>query len=290
MPTSPDPKKEQPSTYMVQNRSNREEMTRLQKQDRWTTSGMGGVLAEQPDPASLRSVLDIGCGTGGWLLETARTYPDITLLVGADISGLMLTFAREQAQAQGLNDRVEFHVMDALRKLEFPDHSFDLVNIRSSISYVRMWDWPKLLQECSRVCRPGGVVRITEWDPVPRSNSPAMTRLFGFMVDAFYQAGHIPTPQSDSLIRELPNLLDRFGFQQAQTREHKLFVRTGTEEWQLACDDVRLLFRTTVPFLQKWTRLPDDYQEIYQQMLTEIEQPDFASTTIMLTVWGNTPS
>src|SRR5437879_3567872 len=98
MSTSPDPRQEHPSTYIVQDRSNEEEMLRLQKQDQWMTATMGGVLAEQPDPTVFRRVLDIGCGTGGWLLETATTYPHISLLIGVDVNTRMCQFAREQAR------------------------------------------------------------------------------------------------------------------------------------------------------------------------------------------------
>ena len=36
----------------------------------------------------------------------------------------------------------------------------------------------------------------------------------------------------------------------------------------------------------KWTSVPDDYEEIYQQMLTEMQQPDFVATWTLLTAWG----
>jgi ubiquinone/menaquinone biosynthesis C-methylase UbiE len=39
-------------------------------------------------------VLDVGCGTGGWLMETAKTHPMIEKLVGADISARMVEHAR----------------------------------------------------------------------------------------------------------------------------------------------------------------------------------------------------
>lgn len=290
MATSPDPRREHPSTYVVLDRANKEELTRLHTQDRLFTAEMGGVLAEQPDPTIFRRVLDVGCGTGGWLIDLARTYPDTELLIGVDINNRMVQFAREQAEEQQLGNRVEFHVMDALRMLEFPSNYFDLVNVRSAMSYLRTWDWLKFLQECRRVSRPGTIVRITDGDMLVRSTSPALTRLMDFIREAFYQAGYLFTPEGDSVIRELPKLFNRFGFQNIQVCEHRIVARPGMENWQLAYEDTRLMFRTVLPFLQKWLRLPENYQEIYKQMLEEIERPDFESTTILHTVWGNTPS
>src|ERR1700737_4062615 len=47
-----DPRQEYASTYLVQDRSNQEEMTRLQIQDQMVTAGMGGVLPEQKETAN----------------------------------------------------------------------------------------------------------------------------------------------------------------------------------------------------------------------------------------------
>jgi len=115
----------------VQDRENLQEMTRLSIQDKMANSAMGGVLPELADPTLLRHVLDVGCGTGGWLMETARSYPTIERLVGVDISGKMVAYARGQAQAQQLGERVQFQTMNALSMLEFPALSFDLVNQRA---------------------------------------------------------------------------------------------------------------------------------------------------------------
>src|SRR5215470_3853563 len=141
---------EHPSTYTVQDRSNLEEMTRLAIQDKMLNASMGGVLPELSDPTMLRSVLDVGCGTGGWLTEVAVAYPNIERLVGADVSAKMLMYARTQAENLGLAGRVEFHTMDALRMLEFPRASFDLVNQRSAFTWLRTWEWKKILLEYQR--------------------------------------------------------------------------------------------------------------------------------------------
>ena len=141
----PEEPREHPSTYIMQDLGNLDELSRLDIQDKMLTTEMGGVLPELADPTSLRRVLDVGCGTGGWLMETARTYPTIERLVGADISNKIVTYARDQAKAQHLDGRVEFHTMDALRILEFPPASFDLVNLRLGASWIRTWEWTKIL-------------------------------------------------------------------------------------------------------------------------------------------------
>src|SRR6266851_5441049 len=119
---------EHPSAYFVEDRSSADDLTRLQIQDQMLTEAMGGVLPEQTDPTIFQRILDVGCGAGGWLIEAARAYPTMSLLVGVDASSNMVKYARGQATIHQLDERVEFHVMDALRMLEFSNRFFDLVN------------------------------------------------------------------------------------------------------------------------------------------------------------------
>ena len=289
MPISPEPKREHPSTYFVQDRSNQEELNRLQIQDHLLTASMGGVLPEQPDLTGILRVLDVGCGTGGWLIELAQTTPTCTVLVGVDASLTFVEYAREQAAAAQVSDRVEFHVMDALRMLEFPDNFFDLVNQRFASGWLRTWDWRKLLNEYQRVCRPGGVVRITEPELAARSNSPALSRLTELFLQAFCQAGNLFAPTPDSVTSEMARLLHQHGLQQVQTRACTLEYLPGNLEGQHYFEDIKLIYRTVVPFLRKWTSVPDDYEDIYQHMLSEMQQSDFVATLGLLTAWGKAP-
>jgi ubiquinone/menaquinone biosynthesis C-methylase UbiE len=286
MANQPDPPREHPSTYFVQDRSNQDEMTRLHIQDQMLTAGMGGVLPEQPDPTIFHRVLDVACGTGDWLIKAAKTYPTMSTLIGVDVSAKMLGYARERAEAEQVNDRVEFRVMDALRMLEFPDEFFDLVNHRFAASFLRTSDWPKLLNEYQRVCKPGAVIRVTEADFIVSTSSPALMRLNEIALQAFYQAGYYFTPNSNTIIKELARLLHQHGVQNVQTRSYLLEHRAGTPEGQLFYEDMRLVYRTMLPFFRKWTQVPDDYETIYQQMLTEMQQPDFVATWELLTAWG----
>ena len=289
MSTPTDPRREHPNTYVVQDRSDEDELRRLAAQDRMITTGMGGVLPEQPDPARFRRVLDIGCGTGGWLIEMASAYPDIILLIGVDASGHVLDYARAQAEARQVNDRVEFHVMDALRMLEFPTGFFDLLNMRFGMSFLRTWDWPKLLQEFQRVTRPGGIVRITEPEMIAECNSSAHMRLQQVQVQAAHQSGHAFQPDGKGAWGEIARLLRQYGFGQVQTREYEIEYRSGTPQGELFIEDTTRAFRTLLPYLQKWTRVPGDFEALYQQALVDMQQPDFVARWKVGTVWGIAP-
>ena len=289
MSNSKDSRRELPSTYFVQDKGNLDELARLQVLDQMTTASMGGVLAEQPDPTIFERVLDVGCGTGGWLIEAAKTYPTMKLLVGVDISGKMIEYARRQAAAQQVSDRVEFHVMDALRMLDFPDRYFDLVNQRYGVGYLRTWDWPKLLQEFQRVTRRDGVIRVTECDYIVESTSPALLRLCQLGLATFYQSGHFFTPDHNGVTTQLARLLHQYGVQNVQKRAHTIAYPPGSPEGQHFAENLRLFYLTIVPFMCRWIRVPDDYETIYQQALHEMQQPDFTASWDLLTAWGTNP-
>lgn len=287
--TPPAFRQEHPSTYFVSDQSNQEELTRLTIQDHLLTSVMGGVLAEQPDPQTFRRVLDVGCSTGSWLIELARLSPSIPTLVGVDISSKMLDYARVQATEQQVGDRVEFHVMDALRMLEFPTGFFDLVNLRLGVGFLRKWDWPKLIEEFKRISINGGIIRITEGDIAPQNNSPALTRLFDLQIEALYNAGNLFEAGQRGIIDDLWNLLERAGLEQLQMRSWTGEYQAGSLLAQHVIEDMQRLFRTMIPFLRKWTRVPENYNELYQQMLDEINRPDFTTEGRLITVWGKAP-
>jgi len=289
MPTPIDPRgQDNPSQYFVEDRSSNPEMIRLMIQDSLTTAGMGGPLSEQPDPASLHRVLDIGCGPGGWLLETVTRYPHMSL-VGIDISWRMIEYARAEAQARKVSDRTEFLVMDTLRPLDFPDDAFDLVNLRFGSSFLLVKDWPRLLSELLRVTRPGGIVRVTDI-VTTQTNSPALTHLVQMLLCAFYRSSHSLTEEKVGVTHELDRLLSESGCQHVQTKNHTLEFVAGTVGGQNFYENSRFAFQTLQPFLQKWGCTPEDYDAIYQQAVIEMQQPDFRATWPLVTAWGTKPA
>ncbi len=280
-------KNENQSTYFVYNKQQKDELIRLTHQDHIVTKAMGGALAEQADPAAFHRILDVACGPGGWIMEAAQMYPTMSL-VGIDISQRMIEYARSQAES--VANRVEFHVMDALLyPLAFPDASFDLVNLRLGVSFLRTWDWPNLFSELLRITRPGGIIRVTDSEVITQSNSPSLTRLQEMAVCAFFGAGHLFAQESTGLIAHLKPLFTRYGMRQVQEKAHALKFQARTAEGQAYCEDMWRIYQSICPFLQKWGCYDQNYDAIYQQARHEMQQPDFHVTWNLLTVWGRKP-
>jgi ubiquinone/menaquinone biosynthesis C-methylase UbiE len=278
------------STYPVQDRSNQEELKRLAIQDHMLTAVMGGVLPEQEDPTRFRRVLDIGCGPGGWILAVAQEYPQIERLFGIDISTTIINYAREQAEQKhipvGPRERIEFHVMDALRMLEFPEDFFDLVNFRLGVSFMRQWDWPKLFSEMRRVLKVGGVVRIVEVPIGPRSKSEALTKLYELFRCALFRSGHLFREEPTGLIDELPGLLMQNSFQKIELHKCEVEYRAGTEIGDASLQDNAMLFRTFRPFFSRYGCLPGNYDHLYQQAVNDLQQQGFIVTADVYTIWA----
>jgi ubiquinone/menaquinone biosynthesis C-methylase UbiE len=274
------------STFILPASSNEDERIHLQLQDDLIISGMGGTLPEQVDTTNLQHVLDIGCNSGSWLLETAKTYPHIAHLVGLNISQPIVESLNKQITEQQISDRITFHYLSALGSLEFLDDQFDLVNIQLGQSFLRTWDWSRLIQEIRRITRPGGILRITEMNFFEGSSS-ALEQHRQLVEQTLYQAGHRFVPYNQECAPELIPLLQRNGVQQIQTRPYRLHYRAGTPEGDLIIGKIAYSYRNMRPFLQKWTRLPPDYEERYQQLLKEMQRPDFIAVWPLTTIWGS---
>src|SRR6266567_8905169 len=89
------------------------ELARLINQDRVITQAMGGPLTGVNNIAKLRNVLDLGCGPGGWALDTAFKLSE-TEVDGYDSSQKMVEYANARARSQ-LLDNISFGVMDITR-------------------------------------------------------------------------------------------------------------------------------------------------------------------------------
>lgn len=279
-------KEDDDNVYFVDH-ENTAEMVRLLNQDRALTKGIGGFFPKEFDPSTARSILDLGCGPGGWAQEVAFAHPDIEVM-GMDVSDTMIAYAQAQAKVQHL-DNLHFCVGDLLNPLDFPDASFDLVNARL-IAFLPTDAWPRLLQECMRVVRPGGMCVLTEMEWI--SNSPAVEQLFSTFTSALKAAGQSFSPDG-RLIGMTPMLggfLKDAGFQNVHLVPHLLDISAGTEAAPFIYENWKTFYKVIQPFLVGvGVTTQEKLDQAYDQMLLEVPQETFRGLIFMVTSSGKKP-
>jgi ubiquinone/menaquinone biosynthesis C-methylase UbiE len=274
-----------PNTYVVQNIRDGREIERLAIQDAMMTRSMGGMLPEQEHPTFSR-VLDVACGTGGWLVKLAQEYP-IVEGQGVDANEKMIDYANAQAKRVGLSDRVHFRVMDATITLQFPTQTFDLVNMRLGQSFLRMWDWPNIISEMLRVTQLGGTIRLVESYLGPKSsNSEALNQFFAILTRAFAATGRFPEETPAAMTQHIAPLLCQHGAKEVQSKVIDGTSRQGTEIGDAFYQDMSHLIHTLRPFLQKFARPGENFDALGQQALRDMQQPGFEATGSTVIAWG----
>ncbi|HZR40439.1 MAG TPA: methyltransferase domain-containing protein [Ktedonobacteraceae bacterium] len=266
------------------------EMARLIDQGRMITKCMGGVLAEQPHPEQFQTILDVACGPGDWVLDVAFAYPQSTVC-GIDISRTMVDYANARVRSQHLSN-ASFGVMDIRQPLDFSDASFDLVNARLLVAVLRREDWPRLIDECKRVLKPGGVLRLTETDHFGVSTCPAHDRIVELIIQVLNRTGHgfSPDGRSTGITPALPLLLRRAGFVEIGSSAHVLRFSPFDETYADMRNNARIVtLQLRTPMTKLGLVTEQEFDRLYQQMELELLSDDFSGVWPFLTVWGRKP-
>jgi trans-aconitate methyltransferase len=110
----------------------------------------GGLFRAPVDP---RRVLDIGTGTGNWVIDIADQYPQ-SEAIGLDLSPI---------QPSWLPANCKFDIDDAENQWLFDPHKrFDFIHSRAMAGSIS--DWPKLLNQAYKHLDPGGWLELQEYE------------------------------------------------------------------------------------------------------------------------------
>jgi ubiquinone/menaquinone biosynthesis C-methylase UbiE len=264
------------------------EMARLLDQDYLITKGMGGLFSERTDLSTIHRIVDLACGPGGWAQQVALAYPKMEV-EGVDISQAMIGYAQAFARVKRLSN-VDFRVVDITQPLDFPDASFDLVNARF-LGFLSKNAWPKLMRECLRITRPGGIIRLTEseWG---FTTSPAYEKLYGMFADAMRKAGQSfsPSRQHLNITPMLGGFLRNIGCIDIQQKAHVIDFSAGTEDFEPFRQNWLVAFKLLEPFCIKiGTATQEEFDHLYKQMDRELLAEDFRGIMFLLTTWGERP-
>ncbi|MCA9995302.1 MAG: methyltransferase domain-containing protein [Anaerolineales bacterium] len=106
-----------------------------------------------------KTVLDIGCGSGGITLSLARDY-DAAHVIGIDVEEPVCTTARQRVAAAGLAGRIDI-LQVTPGPIPLPDGSLDIVFSKDSIVHIP--DKESLAHDAFRLLAPGGWFVASDW-------------------------------------------------------------------------------------------------------------------------------
>lgn len=288
---SPSPEKPESQSHegYVVDAESAAEMARLLRQEQALTQSMGGLFPENLDLSNVNRVLDLACGPGGWALEVAFNYSDLEV-IGVDISERMINYATAQAQVQHRTNAT-FQVMNILQPLPFPDSSFDLVNARLIVGFMKAQDWTDLLRECVRILRPGGILRITDFEH-GFSNKKHFEQASHVLSQVFHRLGYGLSPNGYhmGILPVLARFFRDAGLSQVDKKAHFIDFSWGTDIHETFYQDHVSGYHSVGPVIEKSGIMTnEEWQKLYQQGLVEMFEEDFCGAWMLLTVWGYKP-
>jgi SAM-dependent methyltransferase len=170
----------------------------------WVTADESLEIPKLLDIGPKSSVLEIGCGSGGYALHLAETLG--CQIVGLDINELGIRSAKELARTRALDSRARFEQCDVSKKLPFDGQTFDAAFSNDVLCHVsgRL----NLLVEIFRVLKPSGRMLFSD----------------ALVIDGMISAEEIATRSSIGFYFYSPpgeneRLLERAGFSQVATTD-----------------------------------------------------------------------
>lgn len=190
-------------------------------------------------PRAGQRLLDVAGGTGDVAFRFLKRAPEAQAVV-LDLTESMLLAGRQRAEAEALNDKLDWLVGDAMA-LPFANNSFDVYTISFGIRNVTRIE--EALSEAARVLRPGGRLMVLEFSQLP---NPALQKAYDlYSFNVIPPMGKMVTNDRDSYqylvesIRRFPDQ-DQFaemirdaGFEQVKFRNLTFGVAALHSGWKL---------------------------------------------------------
>ncbi|CAG8592962.1 8161_t:CDS:2, partial [Ambispora gerdemannii] len=206
-------------------------------------------------------VIDIGCGTGTWLIDMARQYPK-SHFTGIDFSPIFPT--------EGIPGNLQFIESNLLDGLLFGDFHFDFVHQKFMFVAFTQTQWEeKVIPELVRLTRPGGWIEIVEAEANLTSDGDSSKRF----VNAFRD--FMVSKEMNIEIEYIPSFLENTG-EFSEIRKEKKLVTLGKKGGAAGEATLNFFlkgirhFRVWLPALMDIS--PEHYDLLVDEILIEAEK------------------
>ncbi|KAI8979010.1 S-adenosyl-L-methionine-dependent methyltransferase [Pilobolus umbonatus] len=142
-------------------------------------------------------VLDVGCGSGSWLMDMATEFPSAQF-IGIDQASLFPTDIRPP--------NVEFKKVNILNGLPYEDNTFDVVQMRLFLFAFNKYQWVQSMKEIYRVLKPGGFIQLLEVQMIDPGDE--IVQSFGNKVKEIMESNDC----DPEICSKLPSLIESSGF------------------------------------------------------------------------------
>ncbi|CEJ03906.1 hypothetical protein RMCBS344292_17879 [Rhizopus microsporus] len=191
--------KEEASTYWLP--KDEEEQMRLTGQHyAFKSLFEGNVLPSVTDALDFQkgiNILDVGCGSGVWIMDMVQEYPNCTYH-GCDIVNILYKNVDVK--------QFTFSKGNIIKGLPYEDNTFDFVHMRFFVLALREDEWSTAIKELIRVTKPGGMIQISEFGfQLPKDTTNIFYRTMSAFRDTCKAKG-----QNVYIGAELENMLSKF--------------------------------------------------------------------------------
>jgi ubiquinone/menaquinone biosynthesis C-methylase UbiE len=192
------------------------------------------VLVAAVAARSARSVLDVGCGTGGTTIAAARALGADARCIGIDVSEPLLAAASARAKRAGVP--VRFIAADA-QTHAFERSAFDMIVSRFGVMFFD--DFRAAFTNLRRAASEGAGLRLITWRQA--EENPFMTT-----------AERAAAPLLPDLPARVPDAPGQFGLA-SEVRIREILARSGWQHIEIKPLDVVCSFpeRELVPYLTR---------------------------------------
>ncbi|EFH84765.1 class I SAM-dependent methyltransferase [Ktedonobacter racemifer] len=250
---------------------------------------------EQRDGFPMKRVLDLAIDPNGEWLRQCASYTPTTEVIGLTSQEMYARQATFFAVVQGCRN-VFTQVCPLTQPLPFPDESMDLISGSFLHATLPEYAWPLLLEDCFRLLRPGGVLRLLECVQGESTSAAAGTLYATYwqQMDRLRAAARPSAPGTQTIRsarpERLPTRMEKTGFVAIAQQESLHDFSAGTPFHGLLREQADDFFQLLEPFCTAHACARETYQQAYHEMQLEMLEPTFRGYWHLCTTWGYKPS